>query len=186
MTLPVLPAKLAELLNTEVLAALDASSRPGTLPAAEIADQLAPTLAASGLSPERQTLVRALVLLWHDHLDAAHTLAQSVETADGSFVHAIMHRREPDAWNSKYWWRRVGAHPAFSDLASLAGPWLEENGQMELRASLLPDGRWDAFAFVDACEAARQARAEKRTASALQRLQWLETLALLAWLLRQR
>jgi hypothetical protein len=39
-------------------------------------------------------------------------------------VHAIMHRREPDPWNSKYWWRRVGAHPCFPELARRAGAFL--------------------------------------------------------------
>jgi hypothetical protein len=27
------------------------------------------------------------------------------------FWHAIMHRREPDAANSKHWWRQVGTLP---------------------------------------------------------------------------
>lgn len=51
--------------------------------------------------------------LWlhHDYLAESHTISQSIETATGSYWHAIMHRREPDAGNSNYWWRRVGAHP---------------------------------------------------------------------------
>ena len=60
--------------------------------------------------------VHAGLWLWHDYLDESHIISQSLETAEGSFWHAIMHRREPDAWNSKYWWRKVGSHPVLSQL----------------------------------------------------------------------
>jgi hypothetical protein len=52
-------------------------------------------------------LVRAL---WHDAIgdwSAAHTLAQDVESADGAWVHAYLHRREGDAGNADYWYRRA-------------------------------------------------------------------------------
>src|SRR5947209_3766436 len=52
--------------------------------------------------------------LWlrFDFLDESHKISQEIETPTGSFWHAIMHRREGDFANSKYWWRRVGKHPA--------------------------------------------------------------------------
>jgi hypothetical protein len=54
--------------------------------------------------------------LYVDDLDHSHTIAQSLDTATGSWWHAIIHRREGDFWNSKYWYRRVGAHPTMQSL----------------------------------------------------------------------
>lgn len=53
-------------------------------------------------------------------LDESHRLSQGIETADGSFWHAIMHRREGDYANAKYWFRRVGDHPVFAALEEKA------------------------------------------------------------------
>ncbi len=55
-----------------------------------------------------------------NELDRSHRVSQDLPTQEGSFWHAIMHRREPDAWNSKYWWRRVGNHPVLRELADRA------------------------------------------------------------------
>ena len=40
--------------------------------------------------------------LWHDFLDESHAISQEIETTDGSFWHAIMHRREPDYGNRSH------------------------------------------------------------------------------------
>jgi hypothetical protein len=47
--------------------------------------------------------------LWHDFLDQAHQIAQQNESAEGSWLHAIVHRREGDFSNSKYWYARCRA-----------------------------------------------------------------------------
>jgi len=134
--------------------------RKGVLPPQEIESTVKSALADRKLAPASFELACSLVLLWHDNLDASHTISQSVENADGSFVHAIMHRREPDYWNSKYWWRRVGKHPCFPEIARRVTTLLESRGERELLAKLVPGGEWDAFAFVNACEeAARDALA---------------------------
>jgi hypothetical protein len=70
------------------------------------------------LAVRDEMMARAcLVGLWlrFDFLDESHKLSQEIETPTGSFWHAIMHRREGDFGNSKYWWRRVGQHPALID-----------------------------------------------------------------------
>ena len=81
--------------------------------------------------------------------DKAHEIAQAVETSDGSYWHAIVHRQEPDAANSGYWFRQAGAHPIFPALAKIAGV-----------------ARWDPLEFIRQCERAAPGALE------LQRAEW--------------
>ena len=37
----------------------------------------------------------------------AHNVAQEVESSDGSWVHAYLHRVEGDLGNAAYWYRRA-------------------------------------------------------------------------------
>ena len=132
--------------------------RPGVQPLAALQAQLdrLPSSAHAGL-------LRALVLLWHDHFDASHTLSQEIENADGSYVHGLLHRREPDYGNAKYWFHRVGRHASFPELARRVSALLQSRSESVLTAQLLPRGEWDPFAFIDACaEAVRRPAADPR------------------------
>jgi hypothetical protein len=169
------PDKLKQLLTPSGLAELGPQTRPSTQPLAALNASLDQALRDMKLTPVGQQLVRSLILLWHDHLDASHTISQGIENPDGSLVHAIMHRREPDYWNSKYWWRRVGKHPCFAELGRRAGDFLKSRGENDLAAKLVPRGGWDAFAFVDACEAAADLPASDKRVALLREIQRIET-----------
>src|SRR6187402_2363611 len=43
--------------------------------------------------------------LYHDFLGESHEISQDIHTPTGSYWHGILHRREPDPSNSKYWMR---------------------------------------------------------------------------------
>ena len=137
-------------IETEGLPGLGPEVRPSAQPGAALGQ----AVDALGLSGESAGLAKAAALLWHDHLDESHTVSQDIGSADGSFLHGIMHRREPDYSNAKYWFRRVGDHPCFPALASDATEYLDAAGDEALAKRLAPGGHWDPFAFVDAVEAA--------------------------------
>lgn len=51
-----------------------------------------------------------LQALWYDargDWEKAHTLAQDVNTKDGSWIHAYLHRKEGDHFNAQYWYTRA-------------------------------------------------------------------------------
>jgi hypothetical protein len=140
-------------------------------PRADMQAELKTALAAfpPGANPDMVAACGAGLWLAFDFLDESHAISQDLHTTEGSFWHAILHRREPDAWNSKYWWRRVGKHPVFADLARAA-------------AALGYAGRgsaWDPDAFVDACEAHRDKG--DATEEVLRRVQRAEWELLFAW-----
>ncbi len=94
--------------------------------------------------------------LWllHDLHDESHAISQDLDTVEGSYWHAILHRREPDYWNAKYWFRRVPRHPIFTELAKQADALTREAGTPAGSEYLLMQKVWDPHRFVDLCEAA--------------------------------
>lgn len=141
---------------------------------------MAEALKGSRISAANQELIRSAILLWHDHLDASHTISQSIENLDGSYLHGIMHRREPDYWNSKYWFRRVGRHSCFTRLAQESrGVLAHDPG---LAAKFAPKGEWDPYAFVDECERVASLPKDDKRVQALREVQALELRILMEYL----
>ena len=173
-----LSAEMQALFATPEAPALGPGPRAGV---ASI-DEIEAKLRKGAVAGRRKNLVRALVLLWHDRLDAAHEIVQDLENADGSYIHAILHRREPDYSNAKYWFRRVGRHACFIELARRVGSLLEAEADGALRARLLPQGQWDSFQFVDLCESVA-GKARDGLAARLRRVQQIEFVVFLEYLL---
>ena len=132
----------------------------------------------------RTAATQAGLLLMHDELDRCHNFSQSLEGQGthhtGDYWHAIMHRREPDYGNAKYWFRRVGEHPLFPELADRAKRILSECSDPrapEWMERLTRDG-WNAMAFVDCCEE-NDSQPDSHLGLALRRIQWIEMVLLL-------
>jgi hypothetical protein len=65
-------------------------------------------------SDELQDLILAALWLLEGDLEQSHRFSQRWETLNGSYWHAIMHRREGDYSNAKYWYRRTSKSPVIN------------------------------------------------------------------------
>lgn len=137
--------------------------------------RLTPTSAFAPLPVKHESSARAcLAALWllHDFADESHAISQEIDTAEGSYWHGILHRREPDYANAKYWFRRVGRHPVFEPLQVDAAKLARTAGVADAEF-LMTQQAWDAFAFVDLCEAASDGNeALTELCREIQRCEW--------------
>lgn len=111
--------------------------------------------------------------LYRDYLHESHELSQEIETTTGSYWHGIMHRREPDYGNAKYWFRRVGRHPVFKRLGLEAKKLADATGNDPATEFLRSASNWDPYQFVDLCEAVQTLHLNCRSLCLqIQRLEW--------------
>lgn len=191
-------------LAAQLLGKARAESRPRTLAIAAPDPEALPLLAAmTDLNLSRNRRVRmpqdaealqAGLWLLFDYMTQSHDLSQKIATPSGSYWHGILHRREPDAANAKYWFQRVGEHPICAELladaleiaegaAGMVGPAAGTGETPVTPASAVRDPTsalaeqlramkaWDAGWFVDRCAGA----ADPGTAAVLleiQRREW--------------
>ena len=106
--------------------------------------------------------IKSGLLLWNDALDESHNISQELSNQTGSYWHGIMHRREPDYSNAKYWFGRVGTHPIFPQVRERALAILNETPEpsdalARIAQTIEAEAHWDAYQFVDWCQAAEDA-----------------------------
>ena len=129
--------------------------------------------------------IKSGLLLWNDALDESHTISQELENQTGSYWHGIMHRREPDYSNSKYWFGRVGTHPIFPALRERALAVLKEipnpsDALARIAQTIEAEEKWDAYQFIDWCQAAENG-SDADVTRFLQQVQVAEIKLLLAY-----
>jgi hypothetical protein len=111
--------------------------------------------------------------LWHDALNECHKIAQDLIGPTGAFWHAIMHRREGDFSNAKYWYARSADHRALRLISSMA---LDLIGRETADPTLLRivGGEYNPDALVDLVEAIHDKPADPRHTAAvrLQQMEW--------------
>lgn len=165
---------VSELLETDEPAGLGPQRRAAAGSEGEVRGGAQSFLAAGDLDVESRELILSALLLWHDHLESSHVLSQNIPGSSGSFLHGIMHRREPDYGNAKYWFNRTGEHPAFPEIARRAGELLDQGGDRELKRRLMEGGRWDPFAMVDAVADAEAGKLPPAQVELLKTIQKIE------------
>ena len=124
---------------------------------------------------DRNFVLACLAGLWlnHDFFDESHAISQDLDTSEGSYWHAILHRREPDYWNSKYWFRRCPRHPIFDDLCKDAKVLTEQAGTPAGCEFVTRQKAWDPMAFVNLCESAAGSRGKvEQLCREIQRCEW--------------
>ncbi len=161
-----LPQPLCAIFSTPSLPSLGPERRAASLPLSRLKGELETAISQADASDEYSDLVRSSALLWHDHLEESHAISQGINNSDGSFLHAIMHRREPDYSNAKYWFNRVGAHDAFLEIFDRV-----KKISINTSCSQIIESDWDPFAMVDSVSKANSGSEEYRL---LQRIQKIE------------
>jgi len=170
------------LITTPTLPALGPTPRADRLPLVALNQKIDRFFTDTKLDVALQPSVHSAALLWHDYLGESHTISQNLPGADGSFLHGMMHRREPDYSNAKYWFHRVGKHRSFSDIAKQVTRLLDSKGETEFATKLAPRGEWDPLAFVDACSHAAESPLSSAAVQTMQAVQEIEFDCLLAHL----
>jgi hypothetical protein len=125
-------------------------------------------------SPEDAEAMLAGLWLWHDALDRSHTISQALKGETGSFWHAIMHRREGDFDNARYWYARCRHHPALARIPAEAAAEVEHKPELLAFDRVVRGGSWDGSAFVDRVEDVYQDESDPRFSAVvrLQRIEW--------------
>jgi hypothetical protein len=175
--LDVLSASVATILRDgppEKYSALVVTSDPGPEAKKRLGQlQVKDLLAVAIKDEESARAMLAGLWLWFDDLDTGHRIAQDIPSPTGCFWHAIMHRREGDFSNARYWYARCRAHRANRLLGAVTSCAVG-NAPPDAGITHLIAGDWDGSAFVDLVESVHRSSRDPRHAIAvrLQQAEW--------------
>lgn len=114
-------------------------------------------------NPKLFRLVHGALLYALDDLDGCHQFFQDEGSDLGSYWHGMMHRREGDFDNARYWFRRSGTLPFYDNLHSQAA---------QFSPDMAKQLSWDPYLFTGQCEQAKFGAEDER--GELPRLQRVE------------
>lgn len=105
-----IPQPLSNLLSPLFQALPLASAMPDLVPVKTRSQDLTDMVARAIEDPclAGRPELKAALWLYVDDLERSHQISQTIESPVGWLLHGIMHRREGDFWNSKYWFRKAG------------------------------------------------------------------------------
>ncbi len=180
----------------EIIEKLEARTvLPALVPKEAWRNELTDTLQSSSLDKlfDGQSLkntifgeaIKSGLLLWNDALDESHTISQGLTNQTGSYWHGIMHRREPDYPNAKYWFGRVGTHSIFPELRERAVELFTEtpspsDALAAIGKTIALQENWDPYQLIDWCETA-EGDSTSEVTRFLQQVQLEEIKLLLAY-----
>ncbi len=126
-------------------------------------------------SGEMLSSCRSGLWLRFNFLEESHQISQGIHTPTGSFWHGIMHRREPDYGNAKYWFHSVGEHEIYPDLLETAQALSKGDRFADSAPAWIKGNTWDPYAFIDFISAVVHLPREepkRQLAEAIQEAEW--------------
>ncbi len=109
-------------------------------------------------------LVRAGLFYYHNALDDSHKEAQKLEGDTAAYWHGMVHRREGDFDNARYWMRRAGEQPVFQEM---------QGRSSDGAPNMSRQTNWDPFLFINLCEQFKYGEHEyKKEIGHLQRVEF--------------
>jgi len=93
--------------------------------------------------PQTFAIVRGALLYALDDLGGCHEFFQNTASDLVGYWHGMMHRREADFDNARYWFRRAGSLPFFNTLHGRAA---------EISSDMAKQVSWDPYLFTGRCE----------------------------------
>ena len=128
------------------------------------ADDAAILGGANSLPGAPLPLLRAGLFYYHNAIADSHREAARDEGDLAAYWHGMVHRREGDFDNARYWMRRAGEQPVFQEM----------QGRVHDGApNMARQSNWDPFLFINLCEQYKYGEHEyKKEIGALQRVEF--------------